>query len=726
MSENKHLLGYEPINNSKQDLFNFKHYAEKVKRIIQLNSSNNEPLTIGIYGKWGEGKTSFLNLLKDKIEHFDKHKDGKEYLSYDFNPWRYSNEDEMLFDFFDGIAKKFYINKETSIQEVGKWISKYSKYLKAIKISATVGLPKVLNSKIEFNPDKIFEALGEDLSGEKITLDKLKDKVNEAINNLNFKVLIYIDDLDRLDKNEIYTILKLIKLNANFDNFIFITTLDSEHVAKAIKDRYGDKKEDGVLFLEKIINIPIHLPKIEREDLQLFFEKKIYEISKNLILNESKEEEIKSIIYDFNENYFKSPREIIRTINSFFINAFSFEDEINLNDLFWIEYLKIKNETLYNKIKNYNGHKGRNAVFKDQSVIIDFNDSLVQTNVSSSNENNTGTRKEIIDNFPKESDVFKKLFPVNIKRSFDKNTFDENLNINSVNHFDKYFSFHTENKIKNVKVEKIKQLLTEREKDNLLKELRELFTNKNNVLNQKAFMKIESLIKSYRFKSDLNDERNFLYLLICENLDVIPSFGQDILGIDNQNSLVELIATILNETNIDNSNQEICLKIAEKLDVNQLCYFTRKFRVEQSPFKNDLENLIAKKAKSTFSKENPLILETRLANKMIMAFWKKSEPSSFKTHIEETLNNIDSIKKFIRQFPPFWNNTYYGGIDKRAYEYLNELVDARFIIGKIKEKNIEIFDKVKSDYDFSDTDESTEDENLEQFIFWHKKLNELF
>lgn len=726
MSENKHLLGYEPINNSKQDLFNFKHYAEKVKRIIQLNSSNKEPLTIGIYGKWGEGKTSFLNLLKDKIEHFDKDKNGKEYLIFEFNPWRYSNEDEMLFDFFDGISKRFYVDHQTKIQKVGTLITRYSKYLKAIKISSSIGIPKRLGTSISFEPSKIFEALGEDLSGEQITLDKLKDKVNEAVNNANFKVLVFIDDLDRLDKDEIYTILKLIKLNANFDNFIFITTLDSEHVVKAIKDRYGEENEDGILFLEKIINIPIHLPKIETEDLQLFFEKKLDEISKNLNINESKNDEIKSIVYDFNDNYFKSPREIIKVLNSFYINAFSFEYEINLRDLFWIEYLKIKNESLYNKIKNYNGHKGVNAIFKKQSVIIDFNDMPGEGNKGFFNVENVGSRKEIIENFPQESNIFQKLFPSNIDRNFDKNTFEENLNINSVNHFDKYFSFHTVNKIESIKFEKIKQFIAEKDKDNLLNELKELFTIENSIILQKAYIKIESLIKSYRFKSESSDERNFLYSVISENLNILPNFNQDIFGIDSQNSLVELIATILNETNTDNSNQKICIEIAEKLDVNQLCHFTRKFRIEQSPFKKDLEHLIAQKAKSTFSKENPLILETRLANKMIMAFWKKSEPNTFKTHIEETLNNIDSIKKLIRQFPPFWNNKYYGGIDKSAYDYLNELVDANFIIEKIKEINIEIFDNVKSDYDFSDKDESTEDENLEQFIFWHKKLNELF
>ena len=87
MSEKKHLLGNSPINTYDEDLFNFKHYAEKVKRIIQLNSSNTDPLTIGIYGKWGEGKTSFLNLLKYKIDHFNKEKNACTFVVFSSIPF---------------------------------------------------------------------------------------------------------------------------------------------------------------------------------------------------------------------------------------------------------------------------------------------------------------------------------------------------------------------------------------------------------------------------------------------------------------------------------------------------------------------------------------------------------------------------------------------------------------------------------------------------------------
>lgn len=723
MSEKKHLLGNSPINTYDEDLFNFKHYAEKVKRIIQLNSSNTDPLTIGIYGKWGEGKTSFLNLLKYKIDHFNKEKNDKEYLIYDFNPWRYSTEEEMLYDFFDGISKIFYIKKENSEQQVGKWISKYSKYLKAIKISATVGIPKILNSKIEFNADKIFEALGEDLSGEEISLDFFKDKVNEAINNTNFKVVIFVDDLDRLDKNEIYTILKLIKLNASFDNFIFITSLDSEYVAKAIKDRYGDNDEDGKFFLEKIINIPIHLPKIEEEDLQYFFETKFNQIIKYLEPKDfkKKQDELKEVIEAFTASRFNSPREIIRVLNGFFIGAFGFEDEVNLKDLFWIEWIKVKNEKLYSEIKNYKFF-GSKSLYYLQSPIIDFNDGDIDLEIDAhtivTKESINGTRKLLFKNYPSYIEVISLLFPDFKINEIEYEIFNQNLNINSIYHFNKYFSFHTERKVKNTTILNIKKFVNEKDEKFLMIEFSDLVKN----LSSNTFYTIDGLIKFYKYPNSDIESRNFFYDFIIKNLYLVPDFEENMLGVDSKTRIIELIAALLNADTID--NEAIALKIAANLDVRELCHFTRKFNVEKTKFKDKLENLISDKANYYFSRDIPLVLENSVTNKMIMQLWKQYDLKSFEKHIVETIVDIEIIKKLIRQFPPFWNNSDYGSLDKTGYDYLSKLIDVNFIYDKIEEFTPYIINKVKShNYVFLQKDTATENDNLEEFIYWYLKEN---
>lgn len=712
MPNNIHFLDDSPINKPEQDLFNFKYYAERVQKLIQLNSSNSDPITIGIHGKWGEGKTSFLNLIENKIEHFEKKEGDKEYLKFHFNPWRYSSEDEMLFDFFDALSKMFYVKENTNLQEVGKWISKYSKYLKAVKISATVGIPKIFNSKVSFDVDEIFQALGEDLKGDKLTLDSLKDKVNDAIKAVNFKVVVFIDDLDRLDKEEIYTVLKLIKLNANFSNFIFIVNLDSTQVAKAIKHRYGDNIEDGKFFIEKIINIPIHLPRIEEEDLKEFFRKMLFQVKTNLGINSSErfEDEFKQIDMEFSSSYFSSPREIIRVLNSFFIGAFAIAEEINLRDLFWIEYIKIKNGECYGLIKNYSNK----STFSTFESIIDFNDEY------HSKDAVNGTRKDIIEKSSSVSDIINSLFPINHKEStffnnkLDSDLLEKELRINSIEHFDKYFSYHTVRKISATKINKIEKLVKEKDSKELGLLILSLFSDENQ--HYKVLYRMETLIKSI----EEIHERNFFYEFLFKNFELIPDSKKDMYGLDYRIRLIELTASILNK-DLENDNEKISLQLAENLDIYQLCHFTRKFK-DDKLFKKQFEKSIAIKAQE-FEIAPPFYKDpVDSPNKMIMHYWKLGNEVEFNKYIEKTITCEENIKLLIRNFPSFWNNSYFGALEQENYEYMKTLIDVGFIYKKIFEFNPELVNSVDfGTYEFSSIEECTIEENLEQFIYWYKK-----
>ncbi|TPD68356.1 KAP family P-loop NTPase fold protein [Flavobacterium microcysteis] len=702
-----HFLGDNPINNVKEDLFNFKHYAEKVQKLIQLNSDNPDPITIGIYGKWGEGKTSLLNLIENKIEHFEKNKDAKEYLKYHFNPWRYSNEDEMLFEFFDGLAKMFYVEKKTILQKIGNQITRYSKYLKAIKISTTIGIPRSLGTSVSFDANKIFEALGEDLAGEQITLESLKNKVNDSINDAKFKVIVFIDDIDRLDKNEIYTILKLIKLNASFNNFIFIVSLDIDYVSKAIKNRFGEENNDGKMFLEKIINIPIHVPRIEQVDLKFFFESKLFQI-KNALNVENKErfnEAFKEINGEFSGYYFESPREIIRTLNSFFISAFAIGDEVNLRDLFWIEYIKIKNEKCYNTIKNYSN----NTVFVGK--IIDFNDSIER------GETPNGMRKHLMGNFNNVARVIDFLFPTQqtaySQQQIGPDILEKELRINFKDHFEKYFSFHIMRKFSANKIIEIEKLIAEKSEDGLITTIENLFLEQTQ--QNKVFDKIEFLIKNITVKKG----RNFFYEFMLKNISIIPESGIDMFGLDYKLKLIELIGSKLSSDS-ENDNKEISLRLSRFLDLNKLCHYSRKFK--DSVIKPELIKLISDKAENEFTTEEPFYLILQNSNKMIMHYWKETNHEAFDKYIKDTLISEERIGKLIRNFPGVWNNAYIGALEYDNYSYLKELINVDFIYDKLSEFNPVLVEKIndKNDAQFDDYNENSEEDNLKQFIFWYK------
>lgn len=729
MSDSIHFLEDIAINKPEEDLFNFKHYAEKVQKLIQLNSSNPKPITIGIYGKWGEGKTSFLNLIENKIDHFEKKEGDKEYLKFHFNPWRYSSEDEMLFDFFDALSKKFYVKENTNLQEVGKWISKYSKYLKAIKISATVGIPKIFNSKVSFDVSEIFQALGEDLEGDKLTLDSLKDKVNDAIRKVNFKVIVFVDDLDRLDKEEIYTILKLIKLNADFDNFIFIINLDSEHVAKAIKDRYGNDIKDGYLFLEKIINIPIYLPRIEKEDLQYFFEINLKKVLTNFsfINDEKKSELLKDLRDEVSRENFRSPREIIKILNSFFITGFTIGEEVNLKDLFWIEFIKIRNESCYYYLKNYT----EKSMFWNYSSVVDF--------TYDSREDGYKERDELMSDFEDVSHILEKLFPLkNIMNlganKKDSSSYNKDLRINSLEHYDKYFSYHMERKLSNTTFKKIDRLISENNSTEISTILKELFDNSESSNEYKIIYKIEAIIHGLVEKT----KRDFFFLCVFENINLIEKTSNN----DHRIRIIELVAKTLND-DIDvtktinsgivyNDNKIISMKLANILEMEDICSFIRKF-YENRKIELGLVDIFIEKAKKYIS-EFPSFYRDPLnfPNKTIFYHLRTydSESGFLTSLLDKEISNIEDVKILIRNFSPYVNSSskgyFFGSIDREIYNDIEKKIDTNFIYSKVIEVEPDFLDRIPSyEYSIGQFDESNENDNLNQFLYWYQKDIEL-
>ncbi|MNK22872.1 KAP family P-loop domain protein [compost metagenome] len=695
----QYILNEAPIISDKEDIFNFSHYAKKVDLIIQRNTTNSEPLTVGIYGKWGEGKTSFLNLLDTYISDFKGNNNDKRIIKYHYNPWRYSTQDEMLFDFFEGLSKTLSITDSQTLKKAGKYILQFSRYLKAVKLSASIGLPTNRNT-ITFEPSEIFKSLGEDLIGKSVTLEKLKEKIDLELQSSEYKIAIFIDDIDRLDKDEIYTLLKIIKLNANFKNLIYLIALDPEQVSKAIHHRYGNDKNDGKLFIEKIINVPIILPRIEKEDLQLFFDLKISSLNKSLDLN--KNNELKEIAFEFRNFHFNTPREIIRVINSFAIGAFAIGGEVNLRDLFWIEYLKITNEECYNEIKNYNNEIN---ITSGITGIIDFNDE------HNSNVKPNGFRKQLIDKYPSSKLILQHLFPSYSSNSqifeenLDSKTLEKELRINSIEHFEKYFSYHTFRKVSEAKIKNIKNLIEEQNISELKRQIIELFSRH---AEYKTIYKLEAII-------DDSEKKEYLFFcrFLLHNIEVIPNIGEDMFGRSFRTRIIEKVGTKLNEENIE---QKFILELAHNLGLFHLCYFTSTFTDDK---KEPLYDIIIQKAKLLTPPfyEDPL----NVLNKMIMQLWENKNSDEFRNYINHSLNK-NNILLLIRNFPAFWNNKYFGSLTNENYNFMKSVINVDLIYKKLNEYHPELFQS-EIDLNTIESDEIGEKSlelNTQQFIHWYR------
>ncbi|WP_162623305.1 KAP family P-loop NTPase fold protein [Confluentibacter sediminis] len=706
--ENKNLITNEiAIKTIEGDLLGYHPFAKKIQKIIQGYSSNSEPLTIGIYGKWGSGKSSLLNLIERHIEIFHKDKGDKPYIKFHYNPWIYQTKEEMLFDFFETLSRKLNYSGSENLKKAGKFIKKYSRYLKAVKLSASVGVPKMFNAGITVEPYEILQKLGEDLEGEDKGLNELKEDIDKSLNESSKKIIIFIDDVDRLDKDEIFTLFKLIKINADFKNLIFIICLDPDHVAKAIHKRYGSNKESGKEFLEKIINIPLELPLIEEADLDLFTKEKIKPI---LAFKNVKKTDLEELLDSIRGSYFKSPREIIRIVNSFAISFYAIGDEVNIHDLFWIEFIKIKYPKTYKAIKQFAGNFNNNLFFIDN---INFNDAF------SDEKGESGFRKKLLNNHKKAYAIVDFLFPM-VKtgtvsafqgpKMKPNNILDAELRINHVNHFEKYFSFHTQGKISELSFSNFRANIISEKNEEALNVLNEMIKNANE---RKIVYRITSEIEVV--SDELHDK---LLAFLINNVNHFTETS------DVNPHSIEIIQSIAKKLVLKpDDNKNLIIYIAELLDYSQLCWYLSVFSYnnEEVQFLNEIETILIKKVK--ISNDHPFF-NNRSISRMIMKVWAALEFDEFEKYMLKYLNTKDNILTFILVFPSIWNRTINGTFKEEDFKFLVNTVklDSKLIFDRIKEfipelKKVSTSDETEASWgEYSDNSAL---DNIRQFSYWH-------
>lgn len=304
-----------------------------VDSINHVVSSNHECIVYGVYGKWGEGKTSLMNFIKERLIKQGK-TDGINIL--EFNPWLVNNDEALLREFFMSIMND---PDETIRRAFQKYGSLAIFASKTIVNAAAPGLGSALAKGINWAKKALDDSSD--------TLAELKKKASEAIVASGKHLVVMIDDVDRLDKEELHAVLRLIRQVADFKNCIYIVAMDVEMVAKSIGDYHGKgRTQDGRKFLDKIVQVPVSLPRIPNSNMKRL-------ISEELIttLRDYAEIDIITEITKAVEPFISTYRELRRYCNQLSFVLPHLKDEVNIKELCMIEAIKMVNAESYSRIQ---------------------------------------------------------------------------------------------------------------------------------------------------------------------------------------------------------------------------------------------------------------------------------------------------------------------------------------------------------------------------------------
>ena len=271
---------------SKEDYLNFGEVSQIVTEILETEAML--PVSIGVFGNWGAGKSSLLNLIEQQIK-------PDEWIIIKFDAWLYQGFDDARAALLETIASHLIqaAKDEKTILQKSKNLFARINGLRLLGLMAegaalAAGVPtfglisktfetakESLDGVQNETESKQIVEVGENLvdSGKNLIkpkekqtppqqIDEFRKEYGEILQDLGKKLVIVIDNLDRcLPANAIQT-LEAIRLFLFLNRTAFIIAADEEMIRHSVAEHYKDLSyRHQIDYLDKLIQIPIRVPK---------------------------------------------------------------------------------------------------------------------------------------------------------------------------------------------------------------------------------------------------------------------------------------------------------------------------------------------------------------------------------------------------------------------------------------------------------------------------------
>jgi KAP-like P-loop domain-containing protein len=323
-SEQVQTAADEPISRREQDTLGRQAVVDSIVRAVL---SDRSPV-VALTGTYGDGKTSVLNLLRNELEN------RNDVVAVPFTPWLPMNDETLISTLFGSILEK--LQTRLFIPDIKRDLLKFTRILFAV-------VPQI--------PTSFKNLLEKPSQGKQIS------EIQKSLARLPFRVAVLLDDMDRMHRSELETLLKLIRGVPQFPQLTYVCAFDQEALARILHGDDSSKNlETSHHYLEKFFPEKIPLPKIEEALLATEFEKRFLQIcdQNNLLAHQP---ERSKFLEDWRAIWQTSVRRYVANLRrlNLFVNRLSealpaIGHEVNLQDLLLLELVRMLDPVMYEEI----------------------------------------------------------------------------------------------------------------------------------------------------------------------------------------------------------------------------------------------------------------------------------------------------------------------------------------------------------------------------------------
>lgn len=302
----------EPITSSEEDLLNRKIDAYDAAEKLLATKTENNAFTFGIVAPWGNGKTSFLYMMK---EHIDA-EFADDVVTISFHPWKYGKSSNLTYLFFEELSKALAPYSTIFSRD----IIRYARTVSSIENSTMKFLGSILGCLVPQTVEEQYEDL------------------KKKISNMQRKIVVFIDDVDRLGANEIEELFRLVRNTSNLPSMYFVMAYDKKYVVDTLKNMFPSH---SLSYTEKILQEEFFLPVIKNNVLKVVLREKL-----SVFLNSEEMEQVDKLLNRelFNSidvfSYIGTLRDIKRLANALRLHLRKLHGEIDICDYIIVEILR--------------------------------------------------------------------------------------------------------------------------------------------------------------------------------------------------------------------------------------------------------------------------------------------------------------------------------------------------------------------------------------------------
>ncbi|HAJ28064.1 MAG TPA: hypothetical protein DCG53_12615 [Syntrophus sp. (in: bacteria)] len=334
----------QAIKSKEEDRFERFSFAEHLGNFLCLEQGDPS-VVIGLEGKWGDGKTSCINLVKEVLN-----KKKPKPIIVDFNPWLISTLDSVIEGFIVELASAIGMQSSSDKgKHAAQVVLQFGRILSPIKL---IPGAEPWGSMVE----SVLNAVGKSAKAASelanLSIQARKKDLQEHLNKINRPIVVIIDDVDRLPPDHVRIVFQMLKAICDFDRVSYLIAYAPEPVADALS---YNGVYDGKKYLEKIVQTSYPLPRLPYIHMKDYAEKHLRALAEKYELNIMGEEEGRFQLLFHKTDFVRmldTPRDVIRLCNRLHISVPKTRNEVAFADVIAFEMLALKFPEIFNVIRS--------------------------------------------------------------------------------------------------------------------------------------------------------------------------------------------------------------------------------------------------------------------------------------------------------------------------------------------------------------------------------------